>query len=158
AKAANERTRPIRARMGTSFRHGPFKHKDAVQSDPPPGGVPASVMGSFRPPLSPIPHRTARASFLLLLIAIAPRALAAPADHRPRQAPPARKPSAPAASAADPVAGRLCDALHALPAKRKAECCGTSAASLADLCSSEVTAALRRGAVRVDGAAVDRCA
>jgi hypothetical protein len=137
---------------GTSFRAGPFKHNDAFQSDPPAGGVPASVMALLPPLLPPIRHRTARVPFLVLLVVLAPCVVAA----RP-QAPPARKASAPQATAPDPVARRLCDALHALPARRKAECCGASAESLADLCASEVTASLRRGAVTVDGAAVDRC-
>lgn len=56
----------------------------------------------------------------------------------------------------DPLARRLCDALHSLPAKRKQECCG-AAASLAEACAQEVTASIRRGATSLDAARIDRC-
>lgn len=67
------------------------------------------------------------------------------------------KTAARAASPEDPLAKRLCDVLHALPAKRKQECCGTAVASLADLCTQELTASVRRGTVTLDSAGIDRC-
>jgi hypothetical protein len=69
------------------------------------------------------------------------------------ETPPART----ATPAARPLVRRLCNTLHALPAKRKSECCGAAVGSLADLCTSEMSAALERGAVTLDAAAVDRC-
>jgi hypothetical protein len=71
------------------------------------------------------------------------------------------KPSTAAAAkpVESPVARRYCDALHALPAQRRQECCPrTAATSVADLCTAEVSAALARGAVTLDASAVDRCA
>lgn len=67
----------------------------------------------------------------------------------------ARKPAAAAGDEA--LARRLCDALHALPAKRKQACCGAGA-SLATVCTQELTAAVGRGTVVLGAAAVDRCA
>lgn len=58
----------------------------------------------------------------------------------------------------DALARRLCDALHALPAERKRECCGRPLSSLADVCADELSASLRRGAIAIDGATVDQCA
>jgi hypothetical protein len=104
-------------------------------------------MRSLRPSLPP-----SRLSFFLPLV-LGATAVAMAGDDAAR---PAR--ADPPASRGQAVARRLCDALHTLPAKRKAECCGASVANLADVCSSEVTASLRRGAVSVDGAAVERCA
>jgi len=77
-----------------------------------------------------------------------------------RQQRPATADSARSASVKpDPPAERLCDALHALPAQRKSECCGAShASSLAGLCGQELTAALGRGAVTIDAAGIDKCA
>jgi hypothetical protein len=58
----------------------------------------------------------------------------------------------------DPVAQRLCDALHTLPQKRKSECCGTPPlSSLATECVRLLTAALRDGAVTLNAQDVDRC-
>lgn len=57
----------------------------------------------------------------------------------------------------DPLAERLCDALHTLPAKRKSQCCGTTPSSLAGICSQELSASIRRGAATLDAAQVDRC-
>lgn len=58
----------------------------------------------------------------------------------------------------DPLAERLCDALQALPQRRKAECCGTSASEgLTSECARILTATLRDGAVRIEASAVDRC-
>jgi hypothetical protein len=66
----------------------------------------------------------------------------------------------PASRTADAaLARRLCDILHEQPARRRGECCGaTAAASLAPACAREVTAALGRGTVTLDAAAVERCA
>lgn len=50
----------------------------------------------------------------------------------------------------------LCDALHGIPAERRAACCGAAAASLTDVCADALAASVARGAVRLE--AVDRCA
>jgi hypothetical protein len=55
------------------------------------------------------------------------------------------------------VARRLCDALHALPAKRRQTCCGGGASSLAKVCTDELIAAIRRGAVTIQESGVERC-
>jgi hypothetical protein len=61
-------------------------------------------------------------------------------------------------SSPDPLAQRLCDALQSLPARRKAECCGTSSSgTLADECVRGLTATLRSKAVALDASRVDRC-
>lgn len=59
---------------------------------------------------------------------------------------------------AEPLAERLCAAIHALPAARRNACCNTSTASLAKLCVAHLSMALQRAAVTLDAAAVDRCA
>jgi hypothetical protein len=99
-----------------------------------------------------------RAAVLFALCTATGRA-DAPAP-RPGPEPPRSSPAKarPAGANALPLAQRLCDALHALPAKRKSECCGASAASLAELCSAELGDSLRRGASGLDAAAVLRCA
>lgn len=84
------------------------------------------------------------------------------------ETPPTASPKPPARAAAtespslakpDPLAQRLCDALHALPAKRKGECCGAAhTSSLAGLCGQELTASVRRGAVTIDAAGTAKCA
>src|SRR5262245_6875809 len=56
------------------------------------------------------------------------------------------------------LAQAYCDALHTLPAQRKQECCGRAFPSLAPACTQELGASLERGAVALDGTAVDRCA
>jgi hypothetical protein len=58
----------------------------------------------------------------------------------------------------DPLARRLCETLHTLPATRKGQCCGTTPSSLADACGQELSASLRRAAIALDAAAIDRCA
>jgi hypothetical protein len=64
-----------------------------------------------------------------------------------------------AAGPADPLAQRFCDALHALPAARKAQCCGGgSSVGLASECTRVLSDAVARGAVRLDREAVERCA
>jgi hypothetical protein len=59
----------------------------------------------------------------------------------------------------DPLAKRLCDALHALPEARKAACCnaGTATRGLAAECARVLSDALRAGRVALDPAAVARC-
>jgi hypothetical protein len=59
----------------------------------------------------------------------------------------------------DPLAKRLCDALHALPEARKAACCnaGTATQGLAAECARVLTGALRAGRVSLDAGAVARC-
>lgn len=58
----------------------------------------------------------------------------------------------------DPRAERLCRALHDLPASRKAACCATHpAASPAQECARNVTAALKLGGVSLAEADLDRC-
>jgi hypothetical protein len=63
-----------------------------------------------------------------------------------------------AAAQSAPLAVQLCDALHALPASRKLECCGGTAGNLAAVCATEVGAALQRKAVQIDEAALKKCA
>jgi len=60
----------------------------------------------------------------------------------------------------DPVARKLCEALHALPEARKAECCksGAAPAILTEECARIVSAAVRSKAVVLDAASVERCA
>jgi hypothetical protein len=60
----------------------------------------------------------------------------------------------------DPLAARFCDAVQALPDRRKAACCPSSATGYAptDQCVRTLTFALGQHAVKVDAAAVDRCA
>lgn len=59
----------------------------------------------------------------------------------------------------DPVAARLCEALHALPGKRVAECCGgPPVRQMTDACTRVLSASLADGAVRVDWSRVDACA
>jgi hypothetical protein len=68
-------------------------------------------------------------------------------------------PAAAAASASEGLARRLCDALQALPAERKAECCGGSAsgADLAEECTRDLATSLRDRAIALDAADVERC-
>jgi hypothetical protein len=66
--------------------------------------------------------------------------------------------AAPEAGAAEPLARRWCEVMHALPAERKGECCGTTPGSLAEPCTGALGAALRRGALSIDAAALERCA
>jgi hypothetical protein len=89
-----------------------------------------------------------------LVTAVAPSATASP-SQAPRPAPSGARP---AAAKQDPAAQRLCDLLHTLPAERKRECCGTAPPSLAAVCTQELSASLRRGAVALDAAAVEQCA
>ena len=56
------------------------------------------------------------------------------------------------------LAGRACDALHGIAARRRSECCSAPAPSLGELCTRELDAALRRGAVRIEASALERCA
>jgi hypothetical protein len=61
----------------------------------------------------------------------------------------------------DPLAARLCDALHAVPAKRLAACtskpAGPAPAIVQGQCVRTLTAALAAHAVKVDPGDVDRC-
>ena len=58
-----------------------------------------------------------------------------------------------------PLATRLCEALHATPARRKAECCGGEPAPLLMAeCTRILGATLSAGTVELDEGAVDRCA
>lgn len=62
------------------------------------------------------------------------------------------------AGPADPLAERFCDALHALPATRKAACCGGgSSVGLAGECTRVLSDAVARKAVQLDREAVERC-
>lgn len=62
----------------------------------------------------------------------------------------------------DPLATRLCDALHALPAKRLAACtskpAGPAAAIVQGQCVRTLTAAIALHAVKLEAGDVDRCA
>jgi hypothetical protein len=58
----------------------------------------------------------------------------------------------------EPIAVKLCDALHTLPMRRKAECCSTSVpAGIASECVRGITVALRDKSIALDAADVDRC-
>lgn len=58
----------------------------------------------------------------------------------------------------DPLAGKLCEALHGLPVKRRAECCAHAPGfSLEGECTRTLSFALREKAVVVDPAAADAC-
>jgi len=58
-----------------------------------------------------------------------------------------------------PLASRLCDALHAVVARRKAECCGSEPAPfLATECARVLGATLHAGTAVLEEAAVLRCA
>lgn len=105
-------------------------------------------------------------SFALLLLAVA---LAMPAaahhqegddrdQHAAVQAPVEPGPI-------EPLAARLCDALHAVPGGRQAACCGAVIGSggsgaprgLAGECTRLLSAALRAGSAALEPAAVERC-
>lgn len=61
----------------------------------------------------------------------------------------------------DPLATRLCDTLHALPAKRLAACtskpAGPAAAIIQGQCVRTLTASLAAHAVKIDPGDIDRC-
>lgn len=58
----------------------------------------------------------------------------------------------------DPLATRFCDAIHTLPAKRKAECCkSTLGFSIVTECVRTLTYALKSKAIALDPGDVDRC-
>ncbi|MDI1484698.1 hypothetical protein [Polyangium sp. y55x31] len=58
----------------------------------------------------------------------------------------------------DPLAEKLCEALHGVPTKRRATCCGHAPGfSLAAECTRTLSYALREKAVTVDAAAADAC-
>jgi hypothetical protein len=58
-----------------------------------------------------------------------------------------------------PLAIRLCEALHAVAARRKAQCCGGDPAPfLATECARVLGATLHAGTVELEEAAIDRCA
>lgn len=59
----------------------------------------------------------------------------------------------------DPLAERFCDAIHSLPAKRKAECCKSELGfTIAGECVRTLSYALRSGAISLGAAEVDKCA
>jgi hypothetical protein len=65
----------------------------------------------------------------------------------------------PAGAPAHPLAIRLCEALHGLPARRKAECCGGDPAHfLATECARVLGATLHAGTVELEEATIERCA
>lgn len=58
----------------------------------------------------------------------------------------------------DPLAAKLCEALHGVPTKRRATCCGHAPGfSLVSECTRTLSYALREKAVRVETAGVDAC-
>ncbi|MFO0593114.1 MAG: hypothetical protein U0441_36565 [Polyangiaceae bacterium] len=60
--------------------------------------------------------------------------------------------------APDPLAKRFCDAIHTLPARRKAECCGGDpSVTLADECARTLSFALRSKAISLDASSVAQC-
>jgi hypothetical protein len=91
---------------------------------------------------------------VLLLLAEARQSPPATPTPSPGGAPrPMARPTRPV------LARRLCDALHALPTARQAQCCRASPLpSLAGVCAETLSASLRQGAVSLDAARVDRCA
>lgn len=95
------------------------------------------------------------ASLSLLALAAVPAlggTMGAPSRAAVRNASPS------GAGPADPLAERLCAALHTLPEERKAQCCTTAPSStLAQECTRTLSAALRQGALQLDAAAIDRC-
>ena len=96
----------------------------------------------------------------LLCAFVALAALAAQAQPPARPAPGSKAPQAARATTApvDPRAQRLCDALYTQPLKRRSECCtGAGGSNVAPLCGLQLSASIRRGAVRVEAAAVDTC-
>lgn len=98
--------------------------------------------------------------FLERSILCAVVALTAQATHAGTAATQRQGSTAPkqAVSKPDPLAQRLCDAIHTLPVKRKSECCsGEGSSNLAPLCAQRLSASIRRGSVRVDSSAIDRC-
>jgi hypothetical protein len=99
----------------------------------------------------------ATTAFFLLLAAAAGAIAQEPADDDTDDKLPVQRPVE--SGPPDPLAQRFCDALHALPAARKAECCGGgSSTGLAGECTRVLSEAVRKGAVQLDRAAVDRCA
>ncbi|MEP7126120.1 MAG: hypothetical protein ABJE95_34625 [Byssovorax sp.] len=89
-------------------------------------------------------------------------ALAAPSgEAAPRSRPDDEvRPVYPAdAGPPDPIATRYCEAVQALPEKRKAACCTTARTGVAPTvaCVRTLTYALGQHAVTVDAAALDRC-
>ncbi|WP_437741598.1 hypothetical protein WMF39_39180 [Sorangium sp. So ce1504] len=63
-----------------------------------------------------------------------------------------------AEGAPEPLAARLCDALHALPARRKAACCGGAAGfQAAAECARALSVAVRARAVTLSTDEVGRC-
>lgn len=82
--------------------------------------------------------------------------LASAEPPRPAASPVPRAAAAPAH--ANPLPRRLCDALHTIPAKRRQDCCGTAVQSLADACTSQLSAAQRRGSIVLDASGIERCA
>jgi len=64
-----------------------------------------------------------------------------------------------AAGPRDPLAERLCRALHGLPEERRAACCNAQIGiTLVDECARVLSAALAAGAVRLGAGEVDACA
>jgi hypothetical protein len=65
----------------------------------------------------------------------------------------------PPVTAPEPLAARLCDALHAVPEARRGACCGIAkpARGLADECARVLSDALRANRARLDPAAVEGC-
>jgi hypothetical protein len=60
---------------------------------------------------------------------------------------------------ANPLAVKLCDALHALPGRRVAECCGTSPSRFVfDECVRVVSVSLEAGSVSLSADRVEACA
>lgn len=97
----------------------------------------------------------------------APSASAAPASSPsgaasaeiPSQDPDIKPVYPPLTGPPHPLAKKLCDALHGLPARRRAECCSKPPSpGVESECLRNLTGALASGAVAADEAAIDRCA
>jgi hypothetical protein len=116
------------------------------------------VWASVQRPLS---LRRSAVVFALLVAVFAASGLTACSPGKRTGAKPASsaKPSARAAKTPDASALALCTALHDLPAKRRATCCAeTPIAVYVDECVRLLSSAVRAGKVRLDDAAVARCA
>ena len=71
---------------------------------------------------------------------------------------PDRKPAGERDADARVLAERLCGALHRIPARRVAECCGSASSDYTfEACAHELTRVLRSGTAELDLDAVQRC-
>jgi hypothetical protein len=98
-----------------------------------------------------------RSRFCLALLLGLATATACGANAKDKPVAGAKQSEAHTAAKPDALAQRVCEVLQALPSRRKQACCGGAGSSLAAVCTSELSAALKRGAVAVDSARVEQC-